>query len=353
MWVAGLATLIIVAAVAVSASGLMASMIPSSHGSTAPAHGVSVWNPSTGPYSVNFTESGLPSGTVWVVHLHEEWSSWQSNAAPAGRGWFGWHPSDVNASNTSAIGFSVGNGTYDFSVSAWGSAGVEYAATPSYGNLTVNGTDVSVAISFVPIQLYTVTFSESGLPSGTFWAVFLHGDQWGSNGPGASYGWYYPNHGGFGWNGSSSDSVTFSLPNGTYNFGVPPAGSNGSLYLASPSSGNFTVSGGAVSVGVSFSVLQLYNVTFVESGLPSGTFWAVQLLGGWGESGWNGSTTDSINFTVPNGTFYFGVGPAWNSGTGYVASPAFGNVTVDGATVTIDVTFTEASTHSWGQSYWE
>lgn len=352
MWVAGLATLIVIAAVALSASGLVASALAPSHASNASSHHEAQWNPSTGPYSVNFTETGLPAGTVWVVHLHAVWSSWQANIAPAWRGWYGWHPSSVNASNTSSIGFSVSNGTYDFSVFAWGNAGVQYAATPSYGNLTVNGSDVSVSVSFAPIQLYTVTFTESGLPASTFWSVFLHSAQWGGYGLESFCGWGHQGRGGFAWNGSTSDSVSFSLPNGTYDFGVPPAGSNGSLYEASPSSGNFTVTGGAVSVDVTFTQIQLYNVTFVESGLPSGTFWSVQLLGGWGESGWNGSTSSSINFTVPNGTYYFGVGPAWSSGTGYIASPAYGNVTVDGANVTVDVTFTPGGSDYWGQTHW-
>lgn len=73
-----------------------------------------------------------------------------------------------------------------------------------------------------------------------------------------------------------------------------------------------------------------YNVTFTESGLPSGQQWSVSLNGGAPAS----STGTTITASLPNGTFAFVV-----ASVGYGATPTFGNVTVAGAVVTQSVAF--------------
>ena len=66
-------------------------------------------------------------------------------------------------------------------------------------------------------QTYSVAFTESGLPSGTSWNVTLNSQT----------------------KSSTSDSITFDVPNGVYAFSImPPTG-----YTASPSSGSVTVKG--------------------------------------------------------------------------------------------------------------
>jgi len=62
--------------------------------------------------------------------------------------------------------------------------------------------------------------------------------------------------------------------------------------------------------------------------------------------GWdfNHSAAPSISFQLANGTYGFAVGPVWANGTFHLPSPAYGPLTVDGANVTVDVTFSPAST---------
>ena len=86
---------------------------------------------------------------------------------------------------------------------------------------------------------------------------------------------------------------------------------------------SITVNGTAVHIAISFSVTK-YAVTFMETGLPSGTSWSVTLDG----TAQN-STADTITFMEPNGTFSFSVGLV----TGYAVSLSSGNVTVSGKAV--------------------
>ena len=76
----------------------------------------------------------------------------------------------------------------------------------------------------------------------------------------------------------------------------------------------------------------LYEVTFHETGLTSGTAWSVTL---------NGitltSTSSSISFWDPNGLYAFAVGAV----TGYTAHPATGAVTVSSAAQTVSIHFSK------------
>lgn len=345
-WIAGLGALLVMAAVAISASGVLSPASGSSHAATADPHGChgSEWSQPSGAYAVTFTETGLPSGTCWSVVLHTASGPGAAGQWPGAFRAHGWYSFERNASSTSSIGFQLGNGTYNFSVFAKGNASWKYAASPSYGNFTVDGSSVSVAITFTPIELYPVSFSETGLPSGTFWSVMIRGAA--DPAPGIHFQCALPFylHGGAIWNGSTGQYVNFSLPNGTYNFRVWGAWSSNGLYVATPENGTLTVDGASVSESISFAPVSFYQVTFTESGLPSGAFWSVQLSGGgWHGFGWNGSTTDMVNFTVPNGTFGFSISPVWASGQQYVPSPQYGSVTVNGAAVSVSVTFSPGS----------
>ncbi len=76
-----------------------------------------------------------------------------------------------------------------------------------------------------------------------------------------------------------------------------------------------------------------YSVTFTESGIPiisPGAFWQV-VLGGTAREG----STGAIVFSEPDGSYHFSA-----SAAGYVASPASGTVTVQGASVSITIRFT-------------
>ena len=79
-------------------------------------------------------------------------------------------------------------------------------------------------------QTYSVTFTESGLPSGTSWTVILNSV----------------------YQSSYSNSITFSVPNGVYAFSIPEVGGWPTSFTASPSSGSVTVKGENINVQVIF-----------------------------------------------------------------------------------------------------
>ncbi|GGI80591.1 hypothetical protein GCM10007112_16760 [Vulcanisaeta souniana JCM 11219] len=89
-------------------------------------------------------------------------------------------------------------------------------------------------------------------------------------------------------------------------------------------------------------LLQRYNVTFVESGLPAGTSWSVTLNGIKVES--NSST---VTFYELDGLYYYNIGPI----EGFTVSPSTGFITVNDSNtiqtvtfklITYNVTFTES-----------
>jgi hypothetical protein len=241
-----------------------------------------------GQGTVTFTETGLPSGTQWTVNLN-------------GVG--------QQSSTTTIITFkNVNFGTYSYSVGQVGN----YKPNPATGSVTVSLLDPnpSVSITFSLSQSsYTVTFTESGLPSGTSWSVTLGGVP----------------------QSSTTNAITFTEPNGQYQFSVSPV----SGYTASPSSGTITVNGQNVNQPITFSSSSsTYTVTFSESGLPSGTSWSVTFNGNT-----ESSTTTSIVFSgVSPGNYYFSVGPV----SGYTASPSSGSLSIS-SDYTEYITFSPSS----------
>ena len=200
--------------------------------------------------SVTFTENGLPAGTTWYVNI------------TGGASY---------SSTTSTITFSELNGSYSYTVAT---GNKEYAPTPASGSFTVNGVNVNQAVTFT-LFTYTVTFTESGLPSGTIWYVNITG--------GASHS-------------STTSTITFSEPNGTYTYTVATGDKE---YAPSPATGSFTVNGANVNQAVTFTLFT-YGVTFTESGLPANTIWYVNVTNSTGiTTSYQGSGT-TITFSEPN-----------------------------------------------------
>lgn len=239
-------------------------------------------------YSVVFTEVGLPAGTVWGVELCDDRSSPDCS---------------TQSSDTATITFGVAYGNYTFTVEKV--AG--YTAAPSSGGI---GSSSSRQITFTPIppERFPVTFHETGLSPGTSWSVDLNGTTL----------------------SGSSTSLATTEPNGTYPFSVPAVQGHN----ASPSSGQVHVEGNAVTTQIAFSAV--YAVTFVESGLPSDALWSVT-LGTATETSLVTESTDSIQFTVQNGTYPYVVTPP----AGYDANPSSNSVTVAGGALFVDVTFSD------------
>jgi len=187
------------------------------------------------------------------------------------------------------------------------------AFDPSNGYVYVtnfySGTVSIISTSPQVIKEYTVTFTESGLPSGTSWSVTFNGLTQSSTG----------------------SSITFpSISPGTYNYTVTAPGG----YSASPSIGSVTVSTSNVTVAIAFSQ-HTYSVTFTETGLPSGTQWSVTLNGKT-----ETSTTNTISFTEPNGTYSFSIA----SINGYSVSQSSASITVNGTNISQNITFKPVTT---------
>jgi hypothetical protein len=339
--------LLVISVIAVAASGVVSAFSPAFH----PSHGAPSdrgWGPPTGPYSVTFQETGLPANTTWSVSLATSHSDARSPDWKGGGG--------AGSSTNGTIVFLLANGTFHYAVGPAEAAGVLYAPTPSVGNFTVNGSNLTENVTFAPVPLYTLAFTESGLPNGTFWSVALGGVPRGGDHPEI----VSPLCDRSAWNGSTNVSVNFSVPNGTYDFSVANVSAGSQLYSAAPAAGNVSVNGSNVTVFVTFTPEVNYLVTFAETGLPNGTFWSVQLAvpggNGWPGgpapdltvspqcdqgSGWNGSANSTLGFEVPNGTYAFEIAsvPGNDSVPLYVPAPGSGNVTVNGTNVTVAITF--------------
>jgi hypothetical protein len=90
-----------------------------------------------------------------------------------------------------------------------------------------------------------------------------------------------------------------------------------------------------------------HTVSFVETGLATGTNWSVDLFGPNG--GIQNSTTSSISFSRPNGEFSYHV-PSVNA---YTAVPSGGIVVVNGSDVSVPISFSHfnvplGTAFSWG-----
>ncbi len=157
-------------------------------------------------YPVMFSETGLPSRTSWSVTLN----------------------GSTNLSMTDTLTFAEPNGTFPFAVGSIPG----YTITTPTGYVTVNGTNVTAAVLFVPTppETYSVDFAESGLVPGTTWAVDFDNVTEQGNGAQIDFG---------------------GIPNGTYLFTVPPV----SGYYETPSAGRIGVVGGGHTENVGFTAI--------------------------------------------------------------------------------------------------
>jgi len=221
-----------------------------------------------GTFAVTFEASGLTSGASWSVTLN------------------GVTQTTVGGS----IVFNEYPGTYAYSVGAV--AG--WSISPSSGAVVVTTSALDVVVDFS--QLYTVTFSEGGLPSATSWSVVLNGVL----------------------ESGTGSTLTYAVVSGTYSYTVlAPSG-----WAASPSAGSVSVAGNyLVPLSFTSTVLPTYTVTIEESGLAAGTSWSA-IFDGVAESG----TGTSLTFTVTAGTYAYQVGAV----SGYSVSPSSGTATVGG-----------------------
>ena len=315
------------------------------------------------PGTAIFSETGLPTGTSWYVATSD----------------------GQNVSSTSSsISISLPYGTYSYTIGR----ATGYYPSPESGSIDVNQIGTQLNVSFSPVGI--VTFTESGLASGTSWSVTLSNVGTGCSTSNSivfqnvyygSYTFTYNSvpgytlvnsQGSFSLNSASisesdtyyqSGTITFTeggLPSGVqwsvnlngqtittyagssiqftnllyadYEFSVS---SNSIWYQASPQTGYVDLTSSSASQGISFSKLQGYPITFKESGLPSGTSWSVKLNGATQSSG-----TSSITFSEPSGTYSYSIPDTYTSSYTYSPYPSSGSASSD---QTVSVTFTPTS----------
>ncbi|MCI4340308.1 MAG: YncE family protein, partial [Thermoplasmata archaeon] len=234
---------------------------------------------------ITFAETGLPVGWSWSVSI---------GAAVQ-------YSTDRNIS----FGLTPTAFSYDFGYTI--SAANGFTATPASGSVTSNGYPMLVNVSFAAVaDTWEADFVAVGLPNGTTWAVLLNGS----------------------WNATTSPTNSFRVPNGTYNYSVPSL----ARFAPTIANGTIVVAGLPVTVDVEFSLIPaIYTVTFVETGLPDGTSWPVTFNGLLERS-----LTPSVVFHAINGTYAFSVVRL----TYLQPTPSAGTVPVDGANVTVRITYT-------------
>ncbi|MFP3257693.1 MAG: YncE family protein, partial [Candidatus Nanopusillus acidilobi] len=178
-------------------------------------------------YTVTFTETGLPNGTLWYVNL----SNGQSFS-----------------STNNTITFTESNGTYNYTIATVNKI---YAPSPSSGTFTVNGANVNFIIRFVLIT-YTITFNENGLGGiygfNKWWVNLSNGQTFSSTGK----------------------TITFPEPNGTYSYTIT---SLYSYYISIPQKGTFTVNGANVNINITFKTADGLNIvinTITVGNYPQG-----------------------------------------------------------------------------------
>ena len=151
------------------------------------------------PYSVTFTQTGLPGGVPWWVNL---------TTGPSFN------------STSATLTFAEPNGSYTFRAAT---ANKTYTAPG--GTFEVTGTPVQEGVTFVRVT-FPITFQAIGLPTSTNWSVAVDGSTENSTGP----------------------SIVFAEPNGTYSFVVAVVPG----HSAQPASGPVRVAGAATYLSVTF-----------------------------------------------------------------------------------------------------
>ncbi len=207
-------------------------------------------------------------------------------ASPSGAGTVspasGWYSAGSTVSLTAA-----GLGGYHFR--QWQSPNASgYTGTNNPESLTLSGPAVETAI-LAHTVLYTVTLTETGLPTGASWSASVNGTE----------------------QNTSGTSLVFSLANGSYPYLAesPVVGSLGYRYVLSVPSGNVVVQGSAVGISLSYSGEVYLSVG--QTNLTGGTVSP--------PSGWyvNGTTVNLSAHPAASWNFvgWLGAGPGAYTGT--------------------------------------
>ncbi|MEM0128837.1 MAG: hypothetical protein QXG65_01540, partial [Thermoplasmata archaeon] len=210
--------------------------------------------------------------------------------------------------NAFGIYNASGHGVVSEASSALENASGSY--TPNYTFRTHTGMHYIFLAAALRPATVPLTFHETGLPSGTPWAVTVNGVT-------------SPR--------SSQPSLTVPVPNGTlaYNVSDVPG------WRANRYAGTVTVNGPTNGPTIAFT-RAVYPVNFTETGL-SGEAWAVTFNGTLSPET-TASTIDVGSF--PNGSYLYNISAV----SGLVPSPSSGTVVVVGSSASVPVSFAVPTT---------
>lgn len=229
---------------------------------------------------VTFVVSNQPAGTAWQILLELEDPN------------FYWYTQYGTTSSSLTVLVPM-QSVMLFEIASSNSSYTSFTNT-----IVVNGPEtVNVQLALVSSSHVTVTFTETGLASGTQWQVTLNGQT----------------------QTSTASSITFTTSPGNQYYQVY---SNGST--TPQSSGSLNVQG-QMTVAVQFTPVT-YSITFIAAGLPSGQALTVTF---------NGKTSSAASgavlFSAAAGTYTYSVGNV----SGYKLASSSSSVTVGHNTIVL------------------
>lgn len=260
---------------------------------------------------IQFTESGLPSGTSWGLALLTN-GSYVSD-----------HPGNFSEPSGN---LSVISGRYLLEVANVTGGTALYVPTPRVGCLVIAGSTMAIRISYARMDRYVLSFGETGLPSGFGWGVSFHG------GPGVRWAI-----------GSNRSTISALVPNGTYSYSIQNVTNTEQYYVPTPADGSVTVAGANATVSTEYTSVATTLFVLTETGLPTGAYWCAGITLGDGSTSWCVPTA-TISFELPAGTVPYVVQNATVGSALYVPDPSGGTVTANGTEILIRVTFAQVPT---------
>jgi thermopsin len=236
-----------------------------------------------------------PATTIFLDTAYSTFNStwsdaWNVSASPASTVW---------VVNGIALSGSILGGSY-----VGGNLWWDYA--PGASALPFGGDGlIAVGGDWLPLVGDSVTFSETGLPSG---------DSWGFQIDGITVF-------------ASTPTIVMSLYDGSFAYSVFPVAG----YSVRPANGTLVLAQAPASVAVTFTwIAAVYALMFTESGLPTSTTWQVTVNGAI-----ESASAVTISFNETNGTYTWSVAPI----AGLLLADGSGTALVDGANVSLSVQF--------------
>lgn len=177
----------------------------------------------------------------------------------------------------------------------------------SYWATSGTTSNTTIGYQIQPLEVSTIQFNETGLPSGANWTVNLTGDVITQDTP----------------------SITFIVSAGTYSYKVNTT--NDAFYRINPEKGNASVAAfNTTYVDVSFTNLT-YPIIFEQVTLLPGASWSVWLNNTTAQREIT-STGKTITFYAVNGSYTYSVPtPTYEGVTNFNVSPNYGDLGVAGS----------------------